>query len=451
MKRNQLLFWMLAAVLALTAQVRAATVTATLDPAQIAMGDSSQLTVTVSGAQDQPNVPQVDGLDITAVGQSTQIEVVNGSVTANASNTYTVTPQHEGTFIIPAIHAGGAASQPITLHVGAGSGPANTTAPAQNLPPPNVGPVVQPPQAPGQNPGDTTPAPEGQFGSIQVMLPKKEVFVGELVPVDIKAIIPEDVQASVTDLPQFTSDGFTLNSLSPKPEQTVQAINGRAYNVITWHSALTGVKTGDYPLSLQMPLTVIVQQRMPQPSDPPPISSKASSTTSTARPSSTKPPARNSSRARPSPTSTKSTNAPASTALSPTNSGANSATRPKTPSTTSAGAAITRTKTSTPTSGSSSSPAPRPPPTSSAATKAPPASASPPCTSASAAARSRASANRAGSSGAASTSTATNSSSTPASPKSSSSPRPRPTTAGNSPPRPGPSCTPSSRASRATK
>src|ERR1700722_9661242 len=83
-------------VAALTLQARATTVTATLDPAQISMGDSAQLTVTVSGAQDQPSVPQVDGLDITAVGQSTQIEIVNGSMTANASDTYTVTPQHEG-------------------------------------------------------------------------------------------------------------------------------------------------------------------------------------------------------------------------------------------------------------------------------------------------------------------------------------------------------------------
>ncbi len=259
-------FWALALAFmtVLTMQVRAATVTATLDPAEISMGDSAQLTVTVSGSQEQPSVPDVPGLDITHVGQSTQIEIINGSMTANASNTYAITPQHEGNFTIPAIKAGSASSQPITLRVlkgGSGSGSSGST--AQTLPPPSSGPVVMPPPSAAPNAGDTESAPEGRFGSIQVTLPKKEFYVGELVPVEIKVFIP-DIQFNISDLPQFTSDGFTLNSLSPKPEQTTQVINGRPYNVFIWHSALTGVKTGDYPFNLQMPLTVIVPQQLSQ-------------------------------------------------------------------------------------------------------------------------------------------------------------------------------------------
>ena len=44
----------LALMAALALQAGAATVTATLDPSEISMGESTQLTVTVSGAQDQP-------------------------------------------------------------------------------------------------------------------------------------------------------------------------------------------------------------------------------------------------------------------------------------------------------------------------------------------------------------------------------------------------------------
>jgi hypothetical protein len=263
MKRNP--FGALALVLssAFTLQAGAVTVTATLDPPKISLGDSAQLTVTVSGAQEQPSVPNVDGLDITSVGQSTQIEIVNGSITANASNTYEITPQRDGTFVIPAIHAGGAASQPITLRVFKGSG--TTPAPAQAAPP-AAGPVVLPPPAvvTPPAPSGAMSAPEGRFGSIEVTLPQKEFYVGELVPVEIKAYIPEDIQARLTDLPQFTSDGFTLNSLSTNPEKSEQIVNGRPYVILTWHSALTGVKTGDYPISLQMPLRVIVSQPMPQ-------------------------------------------------------------------------------------------------------------------------------------------------------------------------------------------
>jgi hypothetical protein len=184
-------------------------------------------------------------------------------MTANASNTYEITPQHDGTFVIPAIQAGGASSQPITLRVLKGSGTAPAPAPA--LPPPATGPVVFPPAAAAPPQGVAASMPEGRFGSIEVTLPKKEFYLGELVPIEIKAYIPDDVQASISDLPQFTSDGFTLNSLSTKPEQSPQVINGRPYTVLTWHSALTGVKTGEYPVSLQMPLTVVVLRQMPQP------------------------------------------------------------------------------------------------------------------------------------------------------------------------------------------
>lgn len=269
MKRNHGKFWALAMALvaALALQVRAATVTATLDPPQISMGDSAQLTVTVSGSQDQPSVPNVDGLDITSVAQSTQIEFVNGAMTANASTTYSITPRRDGTFVIPAIHAGGAASQPVTLRVLTGAGTTTSpSSPAQALPLPATGPVVIPPPAAATPPasGNAAFSPEGRFGSIEVTLPKKEFYVGELVPVDIKVYIPEDIQARLTDLPQFTSDGFTLNSLGTNPEKNEQIVNGRPYTVLAWHSALTGVKAGDYPVSLQMPLRVIVPQQMPQ-------------------------------------------------------------------------------------------------------------------------------------------------------------------------------------------
>ena len=253
--------WTLALVLmtalALGSQLWADSITARIDSNQMGVGDSAQLTVTISGSQTQPTIPNVDGLDITPVGQSTQIEIINGSMTANASDTYMVTPQREGTFVIPAIHAGNATSQPITLHVGKGSAPASSPSS------PRANPALPPPAL---NPGadDVGAQPTGTYGSLQITVPKKTVYVGELVPVEIKAIIPDGLNASVTDLPQFTSDGFTLNALSAKPEQTTQMINGRPSTVLTWHSALTAVKTGDHPISLQMPESVVVRHAMPQ-------------------------------------------------------------------------------------------------------------------------------------------------------------------------------------------
>ncbi len=271
MKRTHAFFSVLLAAILFAPGLgaRAATVTATIDPPDISLGDTAQLTVTVTGSQAQANVPDVAGLDITAVGQSSQIQIINGSVTVNASTTYSISPQREGNFTIPAIRAGGAASQPVTLHVGKG----NASASSQNLPPPSItpapnsGPVVMP--APGSGPApDRAPlTAQDRFGWLQVVMPKKELYIGELVPVEIKAYIRDGMPFDVRGLPEFTADGLTLPQLDNRPAQSNEVVGGRSYIVLTWHSAITAAKTGDYALGLKMPLLVVVPAPMPQGAD----------------------------------------------------------------------------------------------------------------------------------------------------------------------------------------
>jgi hypothetical protein len=253
---------------ALAAQVRGATVTATIDPADISLGDSTQLTVTVSGGASQPTVPRVDGLEIIGVGESTQISIVNGSVTQNSSRTYSVTPQRVGTFTIPALQSDNARSQALTLHVA--DGPSGGTQPAQ-VPPqtqlsPGAGPVVMPPPQ-NANPPQTTEVAPGKIGTMEISLPKKEFYAGELAPIEIRALISGEVNVDRVEMPVFTSDGFTLNTLG-KPEQTQRYIDGRPYYVLTWRSAVTAVKPGDFTLNIEMPMSIIVRQQMPDMNDP---------------------------------------------------------------------------------------------------------------------------------------------------------------------------------------
>jgi len=267
MNTNHGKLWLaaLALMVVLGLQARATTVTATLDPTQISVGESAQLTVTVSGTDNQEAIPSVNGLEITNVEHSNFMNIINGSMSSSTSNIYSVTPQSEGTFIIPAIHAGNAASQPITLRVGKGAASA-APAPAPSSPAPSNGPVVLPPPSANSSPA-AEPAATDKFGSVEITIPQKEFYEGELVPIVIKVFIPQDVQPNLNDLPQFASDGFTLNPLSTKLDQNAEAINGRVYDVLTWHSALTAVKTGEYPISLKVPLTVVEYQRMPQPTN----------------------------------------------------------------------------------------------------------------------------------------------------------------------------------------
>ena len=147
-----------------------------------------------------------------------------------------------------------------------------------------------------------------------------------------------------------------------------------------------------------------------------------------------------SARARPSPISTKWTNAPASTGCSPTRCIARSASRRRTPCTTSGGATPTPPASRTGSSGFSRSPAPRRRLTMSAAMPARTGTASRPCTSRSAAAPSPGSPGRAWSCGRASTWRRAGCSSTSALPTRLNSTRPRPVGGSTAPPGNGRSC-----------
>jgi hypothetical protein len=242
-------------IFALAAPAMAATsmITAQLQPQSIALGESARLTVTIQGAQSEPpKLPRVDGLEITPVGQQSSMQIINGNVSANVTHIYQVTPNRAGSFTIPAITAAGAGvTQPIPLRVEKGAGGQTQRAPSQRgpqLPAPNMGP------------GDKAPVDaRGQSAFLRVVLPKQELTVGELVPVQVKAYFRAGVSASLNGLPVLSSDAFTLEKLGDHPGQTRESVDGVPYTVVTWTSALSAVKAGDYPLNLDLPVMVRVK------------------------------------------------------------------------------------------------------------------------------------------------------------------------------------------------
>ena len=77
----------------------------------------------------------------------------------------------------------------------------------------------------------------------------------------VKAYFRAGVSASLNGLPTLSSDAFTLNKVDDNPEQTNEMIDGVPYTVVTWTSALSAVKAGDYPLNLDLPVMVRVQEK----------------------------------------------------------------------------------------------------------------------------------------------------------------------------------------------
>ena len=103
--------------------------------------------------------------------------------------------------------------------------------------------------------------PENSSAFLRVVLPKQDLTVGEQVPVEVKAYFRAGVSASLNGLPILGSDAFSLNKLDDHPEQARESLNGVPYTVVTWTSALSAVKAGDYPLNVELPVMVRVQER----------------------------------------------------------------------------------------------------------------------------------------------------------------------------------------------
>jgi len=242
--------------LAISSQAANASVSATLEPSQITLEEAAELIVSVqSGRVVEPQLPEVDGLEFTLVGRSSSFQSINGAVSANVSFHYQVNAAKVGTFNIPAIKAGNASSSPLRLQVvagGNGGASQRSQALGRTLPLPNA-------NFPS---GNASPEPaNGQAAFLHVVTPKQELFVGELVPVQIKAYFRRGMSASLNGLPVLSSDAFTMSKLPKQPEQSQEMVEGRPYTVVTWTTALAPVKAGDYTLNLELPVMVRVQER----------------------------------------------------------------------------------------------------------------------------------------------------------------------------------------------
>jgi len=229
-------------------------ITAQLQPPRIALGESAQLAVTVEGSQSaEPKVPVVDGLDIEPIGQQSSMRIINGAVSANVTYIYQVAAKRAGSFTVPAITATSAGStQPIAFRVDNGTRGQTQPAPSQSR--------SQPP-APGRSREDAAVDTKGQSAFLRVALPKRELTVGELVPVQLKAYFRAGMAASLNGLPLLGSDAFSLGKIGEHPGQSQEMVDGQPFTVLTWDTTLSGVKAGEYPLNVDLPATIRVREK----------------------------------------------------------------------------------------------------------------------------------------------------------------------------------------------
>jgi hypothetical protein len=156
-----------------------------------------------------------------------------------------------GTFTIPGITP---TSQPLVLSVSPNTGIGGLARPA------GMGASTSLPLLTGATATNgIRMSPDGS-AFVRLSVPKRDIYVGESVPVTIDVGMREGFVSSVNGLPALVgSDDFTLNNLSRQPERNEQSIDAGRFTVLTWHSVLAAVKPGTFSLTVESPLTVRIR------------------------------------------------------------------------------------------------------------------------------------------------------------------------------------------------
>ena len=194
---------------------------ATLDRDTISQGESALLTLEFEGGTPKgiPSIPPISNLGIHYTGYSSHTSFSGGQATASVSYMYQISATEPGEYLIPALTAEMEGqklqSQPIKLTVLKAGTP--------------------PPKASASNP---------QGANLKLIVPKNEIYVGEILPVEIQLYVQ---QAQLSEMPHFKEEGFIVGKM-PQPTQTATVINNQRYNVLTFKTYVSAVKVGKLEL-----------------------------------------------------------------------------------------------------------------------------------------------------------------------------------------------------------
>lgn len=232
----------------LTGRAADVSVSAELSPARINFGEMAELRVKVTGTQ-QADVPQqiaADGLQIRLSGQSAQFQMVNFKTTSSIVYSYVILPQRTGNFTIPGITVT-AEGKPFRTRDLSFSVTDAIAGPVP-APPPSAAPQGYPPgMAPYHPPAAARGATQGRVAFAEISCPKRTLYVGEAVPVEIRCYFDAAYQVQVRGKVDFGGEGVVTERF-PDPKESREERDGVIYNVLTFRTLLSAVKPGTIEL-----------------------------------------------------------------------------------------------------------------------------------------------------------------------------------------------------------
>ncbi len=216
---------------------------ASLSQLSFAVNQQAMLTITAHGASriSAIDLPEVAGIRFHNRGQSSRINVINGSMSSSITTSYLIEAEKPGVYTIPPIKvtAGSesATTRPLSFEVTAAGTPS------------------------GGAGGGERSTEEVAFIRIPELA---DHYPGELVPITIKAYFNQKYRADINSLPTLQGDGVVMPPLREKPSQTQEVVHDIPYNVLVWKTVLSGIKAGRHPLTFTMDASLLVPQKRRQ-------------------------------------------------------------------------------------------------------------------------------------------------------------------------------------------
>lgn len=223
--------------------LQATQVSAVFTPPSIHLGESAQFSLTYTdvpqSALQSPRIPQVDGLVMRYTGPFSQTQIINGQVSSSISLNYSVTPQREGTFTIPAFNVPVAGQQlrtgPVTLEV---------------LP---------------QGTQPDTAAGQAQWAYLTLTTHKEEVFVGERLPAEVSLYIVQGQKYAPAPL---NNPGFVFGAMEDAGQHRV-TLNNAVYQVARHLQNAFPTHAGDLTLGpAEASVTLVIPRPRRRSNDP---------------------------------------------------------------------------------------------------------------------------------------------------------------------------------------
>src|SRR5438034_3109 len=224
----------------------APSVTAVLSNSEVAVGETVELQIKVTGPGDArpPEEISIDGLEIHATGTSRQFEIHNFTTNSSVTYNYTVLPLQAGRFTIPpqTVRAGGKLlkTPELVLNVADSAGRSSGARPSRGA--------------------QSQPVSARDLLFAELIVPKKVAYVGEIVPVQIRMGFDPRIRPRLIEPPEITGQGFTAQKLQ-QSGQTTETLNGRPYDVVTYKTAIAAARAGKFEIG---PVTAKAQVIVPR-------------------------------------------------------------------------------------------------------------------------------------------------------------------------------------------